>query len=192
MGMTVTLISMSDHSIEVLCSFDEHEWWLEDSPPKVMTSKPRKPGWLERLFGGREEERAHPLYEFPPGGAEGHTTDLDKAWHGIHFLLTGEVWTGAFPKGFLIAGGRDLGGLESMRGFTAEEARQISQVVETVSDGELRDAYAPERFLKNDIYPALDWTSEDFEDYLLPYFQDLKAFLKMCTDNDCGFVLTVG
>lgn len=191
MGMTASLMSVSDHSIEALSSQDEQEWWFEGSPPKMVTSKIRKPGWLERVFGGRQEERAHPLYEFPPGSAEGRTVDLDKAWHGIHFLLTGEVWTGAFPKGFLIAGGRDMGSSESVRSFTAAETRQISNEIEAVSADDLRKSYVPQRFVQNDIYPALEWQDEDFEGYLLPYFQDLKAFLKMCAENDCGFVLTV-
>lgn len=193
MGMTASLMSVSDHSIETLSRFQGLEWWFEGSPPKVMTYNPRKPGWLERLFGGRqEEERAFPLYEFPPGSAEGQSIDLDKAWHGIHFLLTGEVWAGSFPKGFLITGGRDLRASESARSFSAAETRAIYEALKDVSADELRSAYVPETFIQNDIYPALDWQDDDFESYLLPYFQDLKAFLRMCTENDCSFVLTVG
>src|SRR5262245_61651019 len=35
--------------------------------------------------------------------------DLDKAWHGIHFLLTGSAWDGEEPLCFLVKGGEEIG-----------------------------------------------------------------------------------
>jgi hypothetical protein len=32
--------------------------------------------------------------------------DRDKAWHGIHFLLTGTAWEGTGPKASLLLGGK--------------------------------------------------------------------------------------
>ena len=38
--------------------------------------------------------------------------DIDKAWHGIHYLLTGTAWEGAAPLNFLVAGGRPVGDVD--------------------------------------------------------------------------------
>lgn len=34
---------------------------------------------------------------------------MDKAWHGIHYLLTGTAWEGDPPLNFLVTGGREVG-----------------------------------------------------------------------------------
>jgi uncharacterized protein DUF1877 len=44
------------------------------------------------------------LYESLLGGvANGNELDVDKAWHGLHFLLTGSAWEGSFPLNFIAA-----------------------------------------------------------------------------------------
>jgi hypothetical protein len=52
------------------------------------------------------------LYEsFFGGGSNGKGDELevDKAWHGLHFLLTGSAWEGSFPLNFIVAGGQEVG-----------------------------------------------------------------------------------
>jgi hypothetical protein len=39
---------------------------------------------------------------------EDPSIDLDKTWHGIHYLLTGTTWEGEPPFSFLVAGGDDM------------------------------------------------------------------------------------
>ncbi len=38
--------------------------------------------------------------------------DLDKAWHGIHYLLTGTAWKGEPPLCYLVRGGQTIGDVE--------------------------------------------------------------------------------
>src|ERR1700722_3238791 len=38
--------------------------------------------------------------------------DVDKAWHGLHFLLTGTAWEGAPPLDFIVKGGRQIGDVD--------------------------------------------------------------------------------
>ena len=41
------------------------------------------------------------------GSSNGHDElEVDKAWHGLHFLLTGTAWEGDFPLNFIVSGGR--------------------------------------------------------------------------------------
>jgi hypothetical protein len=37
--------------------------------------------------------------------------DVDKAWHGIHFLLCGQAWESPFPLGFIL-GGEEVGDVD--------------------------------------------------------------------------------
>ena len=62
--------------------------------------------------------------------------DVDKAWHGIHFLLTNSAEGGSFPLAFLIVGGRNIGdedmGYGPARGFAAREVAQIAAALSKV------------------------------------------------------------
>lgn len=38
--------------------------------------------------------------------------DVDKAWHGIHFLLCGNTWEGEHPLNFVVCGGQYVGDVD--------------------------------------------------------------------------------
>jgi hypothetical protein len=54
---------------------------------------------------------------------------LEKAWHGLHYLLTGTAWETDGPAAFIVAGGREIegsnGGYGAARLFTPDQTRQI-------------------------------------------------------------------
>src|SRR5690242_14594616 len=54
------------------------------------------------------------------------STDLDKAWHGIHWLLTGSSEGGEEPLCFLLAGGEQVGDVDV--GYGPARALTSSQV----------------------------------------------------------------
>src|SRR5512135_1798793 len=58
--------------------------------------------------------------------------DVDKAWNGIHFLLTGDAQHGTPPLGFIV-GGKPLGDIDvgygPARGFDAAEVRAIADAL---------------------------------------------------------------
>ena len=58
------------------------------------------------------------------------TLSIEKAWHGLHYLLTGESWGGTGPRAFLLAGGLEQGedyGYGPARYFTAIEVSAIAK-----------------------------------------------------------------
>src|SRR6476660_4810992 len=73
------------------------------------------------------------------GTATANRISLEKAWHGLHYLLTGEVWEGQGPLAFLLAGGEQLGEDEEspVRWFTPDETNQLHQELARVSDDPL-------------------------------------------------------
>src|SRR4051812_40770621 len=59
--------------------------------------------------------------------------DIDKAWHAIHFLLTGTAWEGEPPLDFLAIGGTEIGedlGYGPARGLVSSQVRELATALE--------------------------------------------------------------
>src|ERR1700761_9537434 len=70
--------------------------------------------------------------------------DLDKAWHGIHWLLTGDSWGGEAPLALAIVGGEDIGpdlGYGPARVVTPEQAQAVAAALSDLTDEELARRY---------------------------------------------------
>lgn len=118
--------------------------------------------------------------EQPEGVAE---MDVDKAWHGIHFLLTGHTWEGKHPLNFILSGGTVVGdvdvGYGPARVYTSAEVAEIAQAIEPITSDHLRAKFDSKAFFDNEIYPEI-WdepVEECLNSYVLSYYEDLKAFL---------------
>jgi hypothetical protein len=144
-----------------------------------------KGGFLAKLFGRRQPAEEPEPFEM--GETEGITTDLDKAWHGIDYLL-GE----RLP--FLVDGGRSVTGVEPGYGpprvFTADETRAIRDELSRVSDDELRARFDPEAMDAAEIYPNI-WVRDGDEGlaYLLENVQTLRGFLDQAVDEGLGIIV---
>lgn len=64
-------------------------------------------GFLSRLFGAKPRVPAPPVTWRPR--TDDDEVDLDKSWHGLHFLFTGTAWEGEEPACFLVLGGEGIG-----------------------------------------------------------------------------------
>ncbi len=121
--------------------------------------------------------------------------DLDKAWHGLHFLFTGEAWGGAGPLAFINKGGAKIGdfdvGYGPARAFRSAQARAIADALDALPDGFVRARYDPDHMARLDIYPSI-WSAADQQDenidYLEEYFGLLKGFLADARKDGVGFV----
>ena len=70
--------------------------------------KPKGPTFFGRLFGDKARPEPPPTPPLILEAGEGALVDLDKAWHGVHYLLTGTAWEGEPPLNFVVEGGADL------------------------------------------------------------------------------------
>lgn len=113
--------------------------------------------------------------------------DIDKAWEGIFFLLTGEsigTYDQALPPlSWLLVGPNDIDRNQDMGYGPAtytdiEQTRQIDLALQEISAAELTQRFDSITMLEKDIYPTI-WDDENALDYLLQYFEDLKAFYHM-------------
>ena len=106
--------------------------------------------------------------------------DLDKAWHGLHYLLTGKAWGGEKPASLAIVGGEDIGddqGYGPARFVTPEQVGQVAAALASLSDETLAQRYDVAAMDKLQIYPGT-WERDGQEsfDYLRHNFRALARF----------------
>src|SRR5687768_2691470 len=91
------------------------------------TESPAKPSFLSKLFGSKPAAAKIDRDPWLPAGKPEYF-DVDKAWQGIHFLLTGSDREGNGPLAFILHGGRSIDedlGYGPPRGFTSVEVKAV-------------------------------------------------------------------
>jgi hypothetical protein len=185
---------------------DETRLKLQQSPesitsllyPDVPLAKPAKPGLLSRLFG---KPKSPPPAKSPataPSILPSDMMDLDKAWHGLHFVFTGSDWEGDFPQGFLVSCGKPVGdvdvGYGPARAFTPDEVVAIARFLESQNESELKRRLDPKKMAELEIYPSI-WsdatnTNEEWE-YLVENFRTLKSFVKETAEKRMALLVFI-
>ena len=120
--------------------------------------------------------------------------DLDKSWHGLHFLLTGTAWDIGEGAGAAILGGDPVGedngyGVPSL--IRPGEVRTISAALEALDVDTLRARYRPKELAAADIYPDIWDESDVFETYLAPNFLELRRFYRTAAARDQAVLLAI-
>ena len=199
MSMILGLVALSDANISRVLQDPPLVWRViaPDEPEayeNARTEGVKKPTLLSKLFRRAQPSATVPDLEM--SGAEGLETDLDKAWHGIHYFLTGTAWEGEHPRNFLVSGGTEVGDIEvgygPARVLTAAQTREALDAVNELSDEDLEARFDPQDMLTKEIYPAI-WDRDPAEDdtlnYLMEYFQILRGFLNQTVDEGLGIVV---
>ena len=109
-----------------------------------------------------------------------HGLEIDKAWHGIHYLLTGDAWAGEAPLVNVILGGTEIGddvGYGPARYLTAEEVKVVADALHSITPEQFRLRYSAEQLSQNEIYPNIwDDSDEDAIEYLVAWYEDLRNY----------------
>jgi len=201
MGMVLALTTLADGNIDRLLADPPLVWKViaPDDPDAYERTRrdASKPSFLGGLFGKKNPPPPEPEPLALTEG-EGIETDIDKAWHGIHYLLTGTADGGERPWSFLVSGGREVGdvdvGYGPARVFTAAETRTIHDALATLSEDALRSRFNPADMTAKDIYPEI-WNRDPEEDdtlgYLIEYFRQLRRFLQQASDSEVGIVVVL-
>lgn len=201
MGMCLGLCSLAAADVEKVLA-DPPLIWKVVAPedPEAyqaeVAARAGRPGLLARLLG--RGPAAPPRAPEALDAGEIASTDLDKAWHGIHFLLTGTDWGGEGPAAFLVRGGREAAGVDVGYGparlFTAAEVRDVAAALAPLDEAALRDRFDPEAMTRLDIYPSI-WSRDPEDDdalgYCLEYFDVLREFVSDCAARGRGLVVYV-
>jgi len=87
--------------------------------------------------------------------------DLDKAWHCLHYLLSGSAQAVSAPLGFLLSGGTpvgdDLSEMGPARVFRPLEVSAVADALAPVTEQQLLSRFDLKKLEKLDVYPGR-WT----------------------------------
>jgi hypothetical protein len=103
--------------------------------------------------------------------------DMDKTWHAIHYLLTGQASGGERPLADAVLGGTEIGsdkGYGPARYLHPDEAAAVARVLDPLGGAQLLERWNPERLVEAEIYPSV-WSEEDAE-WIVSRFTDLRAY----------------
>lgn len=118
---------------------------------------------------------------------DAYSMDIDKAWGGILYLLTGKAFASGSPEDEVDSLNRiffsaqffdeDIDvGYGPAHYLTPEQVAGIHRKIASLTEADLKAHYDPEAMSEEEeLYPSLDWNEEDFE-YLYSHFQVLKSF----------------
>ena len=131
------------------------------------------------------EEKLDVLYESEDN--DDAFLDIDKAWGGILYLLTGKAFASGSPEDEVDSLNRiffsaqffdeDMDvGYGPAHYLTSEQVMGIHRKIASLTEADLKAHYDPEAMSEEEeLYPSLDWDDEDFE-YLYSHFQALQSF----------------
>ena len=176
--------------------------FLFGEPPAMVDAGPRGLlGFLLRLTPIKIQQVSDAQPEGPtrwPGAGPGEECNLDKAWHGLHFLFTGTDDSDEEPACFIIAGGEEIGdddGDQVPRLLSPEQVRGFAAFLGALTHDELRRRFDPARMTELGIYPDVIWNRPEEEDqplgFLLGAFDDLRTFMAAAAAAGDSVVITV-
>lgn len=106
---------------------------------------------------------------------------LGKAWHGVHYLLTGTAWDESTMLGKAIMGGSEVG--EDL-GIV----KQVAAALDAVKDIDLRRRFKPKRMEDLEIYPNGGW-DDAAQAWLEKSFHGLREFYRNAAKKDAAVLI---
>ena len=199
MGMTCTLRRASDADVrQLVADPTQAASFLYGPAPLVRRVQPRGVlGLILRLLPIRIEEVDSSAPPPPPPGDD--VLDLEKSWHGLHFLFTGSAEDTTLPNGFLISGGLDLESEDddnAPRLLDADQVREIHTFLQSLSRDDLTRRYDAHRMTELEIYPDAIWMRDTIgdrsaRDHLLDAFDELQSFIAVTHERRQAIVVQV-
>jgi Domain of unknown function (DUF1877) len=123
--------------------------------------------------------------------------DIDKSWHGIHFLLTGDRVEGKPPLENAILGGSPLGDPEhpqldyGVRFLIPNEVQEVAKALSQMAESELRSRFNPELLSAANIYPNVWERGAEELDYLMFYYVRLVKFFQAAAENNEAMLIYI-
>jgi hypothetical protein len=119
--------------------------------------------------------------------------EVDKAWHGIHYLLTGDPEGGSGPLALAVLGGKEVGdevGYGPARFVMPEEVKAVATALEGIDEADFRTRFVPKEMAAAEIYPEVIWEREgaDALQYLVDYYIALLDFYRAAANRGDGVI----
>ncbi len=118
--------------------------------------------------------------------------DLDKSWHAIHFVLTGEQYGGIPPLSNAVFGEAPIGeedvGYGPALGTQSESVKRIAEAICSIGEEEFRKRINVQALSEADIYPSIWDEGPEAADYITDYFKELQSFYKDAAQNNMAVI----
>jgi hypothetical protein len=123
------------------------------------------------------------------------TVDIEKGWHGLHFLFTGTDDTGEEPACYLVRGGEDLDDEGQARALRPQQVRGFADYLSALTPAELERRYDPARMTALKIYPEI-WkrpavSGDDPLHWLLQCFAEVQTFMNRAAAEGDGVIVHI-
>ena len=132
--------------------------------------------------------------EYGPSGEDEEllSCEVYKAWHMVHFLLTGTAEATNHPLGLLYDAGFEPEDFcsEDVWIVSSAQVRAFRDALRAVSDEELRRRFDPEAMAAADVYGAYGLSADDW-DYVSEVIPQLRDFSEACAARGCGAIIII-
>jgi len=121
--------------------------------------------------------------------------EMDKEWHGIHYLLTGEPWSARGALGQVVLGGTEFGsdiGYGPARYLNPRQISEIATALRRLPIEQFKSRYDPKVMMKAEIYPTI-WEREGEEGlrWLVTGLERLNEFYSRTANQGKGVILAI-
>jgi hypothetical protein len=194
--MALGLCTLSDANVRKVLADPPLIWRViaPDDPEAYEEARRPRSRIFDVIFGKKKVVAPAPDFELAEG--EVVDTDIDKAWHGLHYMLTQTAGAGSEPLNFLVAGGAEAGDIDVGYGparlFTASEVKALSQALSPIDAEFLKARFNPAEMMRLDVYPGIwdrDPKDDDTLGYCVEYFESMKEFVAQAAARNVGMVL---
>jgi Domain of unknown function (DUF1877) len=122
-----------------------------------------------------------------------NSVSLEKAWHGLHYLLTGSATSGELPLAFLLEGGDPIGedlGYGPPRFFDHDQVAELHAALSTISDDDLWSRFDAAQMTAEGVYPGIwEEPESDLREEYLHYFDELKKIVQNAHAKKLGLLV---
>src|SRR5215831_15399962 len=149
--------------------------------------RPASDAEIERLLANPSEITRF-LYGSEADGSE--RLVLNKAWHAIHFVLTGSRLGGDEPLNFLVTEGTPIGevdvGFGPARVLTSDTVRAIAGRLAEISPDDIAARVDLHELDEHQIYPG-NWQRDGLSvDYVVTNYREMRNFIARLADRGDG------
>ena len=131
MGVHLKLAAISETNIEQLLE-NPRLIWKVIFPTEIHQAAQLSPARIDLL------PEQFPIHE-----------TLGEYWHALHYLLSGQVWSGIMPEAFLLDGGSFIGSVDVGYGpariFDIDETKAIAAMLARKQPADLAELFNPLR-----------------------------------------------
>jgi hypothetical protein len=116
--------------------------------------------------------------------------DLDKMWHGLHYVLTGTAWAGDPPFSLTILGGTEIGedtGYGPPRYLTPEEVRAVADALNGTRHDVFLARFDPNAMNEAEVYSG-GW-EDCHRQHMGQYLAHLAGFYERAAETGSAVLI---